>query len=275
MTESEWLHGSDPPAMLKHLQGRLEADQMAARSNPFPRTALLRLQRGVPEKLLGYAVECCRRIDDLITDPASRQAIEAVGETARPLPADRGQRDAAVRAARGVVDRISQQVGGPAGALAPVASPAWAAWRLAAANWADPAEAHRAAEDVGRACQEGRCAHTTGPGQDPRRAHRAEAVAQSGILRELFGNPFQSGSVVLPEPRWFDFLVPSRRAASAARQMAREVAERMTFADMPRLGELLRAAGCTEANVLEHCAKAGGHVRGCWVLSAILDSPEG
>jgi hypothetical protein len=268
MTESEWLHGADPLAMLKHLQGKLAADQTAARANPFPRMALLRLQRGVPEKLLGYALECCRLIDDLITDPASRQALEVVGGMTRQLPADRGKRDETVRAAREAVDRINRQAGDLAGAVAPVASPAWAAWRLAAANWADPAEAHRAAEDVGRACQEGRYTWTAG-------AERTEAFAQAAILRDLFGNPFQSATFVLPEPRWFDFLVPSRRAASAARQLARSVSERMTFEEMPRLGELLRAAGCHEANVLSHCGNPAGHVRGCWVLSAILDSPAG
>jgi hypothetical protein len=278
MSESEWLSGADPLAMLKHLRDGLVFAQTAARSDPFPRVALLRLQPAVREKLLGFALECCRRIDDLIPDAASRQALGVAGEMARQFPGERGKRDAAARAARAAVDHINRQAGDLAGALAPIASPAWAAWQLVAADWVSYDEAYRAAEDISRACQEGRYARTTGRGQDPRGAREAEAVAQAVILRDLFGpsgSSCQAPSIDLPQPRWFDFLIPSRRAASAARQLARDIAARLTFEDMPRLGELLRAAGCNEANALSHCASPAGHVRGCWVLSAILGSPAG
>jgi len=39
---------------------------------------------------------------------------------------------------------------------------------------------------------------------------------------------------------------------------------------MPVLGDALEDAGCGDVQLLEHCRTGGEHVRGCWVLDAIL-----
>jgi hypothetical protein len=89
----------------------------------------------------------------------------------------------------------------------------------------------------------------------------AEAtLAHCHLLRDIFGNPF--GPVVL-DPAWQTPLVVS---------LARGIYERRAFDRMPLLGELLKEAGCRDAEMLGHCSPGqGGHVKGCWVLDLILD----
>jgi hypothetical protein len=42
------------------------------------------------------------------------------------------------------------------------------------------------------------------------------------------------------------------------------------FADLPLLVDMLTDAGCTDADILEHCHFRGEHVLGCWVVDALL-----
>ena len=37
------------------------------------------------------------------------------------------------------------------------------------------------------------------------------------------------------------------------------------------LGDALEEAGCTNADILEHCRSGGEHVRGCWVVDLVLN----
>jgi hypothetical protein len=39
---------------------------------------------------------------------------------------------------------------------------------------------------------------------------------------------------------------------------------------MAELADVLKAAGCTNQDILRHCHETGGHVRGCWVVDLIL-----
>ncbi len=42
------------------------------------------------------------------------------------------------------------------------------------------------------------------------------------------------------------------------------------FDRMPVLGDALEEAGLNSIEVLGHCREPGEHVRGCWVLDALL-----
>src|SRR5436309_2819146 len=42
------------------------------------------------------------------------------------------------------------------------------------------------------------------------------------------------------------------------------------FDDLPILADALEDAGCADAAILDHCRRAGGHCRGCWVVDLIL-----
>jgi hypothetical protein len=56
----------------------------------------------------------------------------------------------------------------------------------------------------------------------------------------------------------------------AVRALARTIDEGRSFEQLPVLADALEDAGCTDDDILEHCREAGGHVRCCWVVDAIL-----
>lgn len=56
----------------------------------------------------------------------------------------------------------------------------------------------------------------------------------------------------------------------SAVELARSIEEGGRFADLPMLAEALVRAGYRDHAVLDHCRSPGPHVRGCWVLDALL-----
>jgi hypothetical protein len=101
----------------------------------------------------------------------------------------------------------------------------------------------------------------------PRRDEDSVEVKQSQeayyaeLLRCIIGNPFRP---VVADPGWLiwhDGLVVS---------MARQMYDSRDFSDMPVLADALEEAGCDNADILAHCRSEGSHVRGCWVVDALL-----
>ncbi len=90
-----------------------------------------------------------------------------------------------------------------------------------------------------------------------------------GLLREVFGNPFRRAKL---KPEW---------RTDTAVALARTMYEADDFGAMPILADALQDAGCASEEVLGHCRAAAGasgvkpapplHVRGCWVVDAVLD----
>ncbi len=92
-------------------------------------------------------------------------------------------------------------------------------------------------------------------------AYRRERVRQCTLLREVFGNPF------LPKafsPLWL------AQNDGAAVDLARGIYEGQHSDEMPILADALEDAGCDDTDVLWHCRHGKGHVRGCWVVDAVL-----
>jgi hypothetical protein len=87
-----------------------------------------------------------------------------------------------------------------------------------------------------------------------------ETVAvQPPMLREIFGNPFRPDAF---DPTW-----RTETAVSLAKQMY----EAREFGAMPILADALQDAGCDNEDVLKHCRDTMvTHVRGCWLLDAVL-----
>jgi hypothetical protein len=85
---------------------------------------------------------------------------------------------------------------------------------------------------------------------------------QCDLLRDLFGNPFRRAAVDLAWLAWKDGRVS---------RLAQAIYEGRRFADLPRLGDLLAGAGCTDDNILVRCRRPGRHIPGCWVVDALLD----
>ena len=53
--------------------------------------------------------------------------------------------------------------------------------------------------------------------------------------------------------------------------LAEAIYDDRRFADLPILADALEDAGCTSADVLDHCRTPGEHVRGCWVVDLVLE----
>lgn len=87
----------------------------------------------------------------------------------------------------------------------------------------------------------------------------AEDAAQAELVREVLGNVIR--------PAAFD---PAWRTTEAV-ALARQMYQTQRFAAMPILADALQEAGCDSAAILNHCRDANRvHVRGCWVLDAVL-----
>ncbi|HEY1192447.1 MAG TPA: hypothetical protein VGE74_32790 [Gemmata sp.] len=91
-----------------------------------------------------------------------------------------------------------------------------------------------------------------GPGPE------AEELAQTELLRDIFGNPFRPVTFL---PEW-------RTGTAVA--LALQVYESRDFSAMPILADALQDAGCDSADILDHCRGPGPHVRGCWVVDLVL-----
>lgn len=92
-------------------------------------------------------------------------------------------------------------------------------------------------------------------------AQTVAAIPEEGrvkILRDIFGNPFRP---VAFDPRW---------GTSDVVGLARAIYDDKAFERMPILADALVDAGCEDEQVIVHCRGDGAHVRGCWVVDAIL-----
>ena len=85
---------------------------------------------------------------------------------------------------------------------------------------------------------------------------------QSCLLRDIAGNPFRE-KVPLNSTwlEWHGGTIPN---------LAQWFYDNSQFTDLPVLADALEEAGCTNADMLNHCRQSGEHVRGCWVLGLIL-----
>jgi hypothetical protein len=92
----------------------------------------------------------------------------------------------------------------------------------------------------------------------PARKRPTLAVA---ILHDLFGNPFRPVALDAACLVWNDGTIP---------KLAQAIYEERAFNRLPILADALEEAGCTDADILGHCRQPGSHVRGCWVVDAIL-----
>ena len=91
-----------------------------------------------------------------------------------------------------------------------------------------------------------------------------ERMAQSDLLRCIFGNPFHVIEISNDWLTWRDGTVP---------KVAQSIYDDRVFADLPILADALEEAGCDNADILAHCRSGGEHVRGCWVIDLILGKP--
>lgn len=90
-------------------------------------------------------------------------------------------------------------------------------------------------------------------------AVKEERRYQASLLRDIFGNPFHPVTI---SPEW-------RTDTTLA--LALQMYDARDFGAMPILADALQDAGCDNADILNHCRGSGPHVRGCWVVDAVLN----
>ena len=85
-----------------------------------------------------------------------------------------------------------------------------------------------------------------------------ERVAQSSLLRDIFGNPFRP---VALDPAWL---------TSTVIALAEGIYQDRAFERLPILADALQDTGCDSDDILTHCRDTAlTHVRGCWVIDLL------
>jgi len=231
MTEAEWLSCTDPTPMLEFLDASGRASK---------------------RKLRLFAGACCRHIWGLLTDRRSREAVEVAERSADGLAGEQ-ELHAAWQAAREVSDTSQAEVWQRTAARAAEGTAAGlgalgAVWALGGGEAAarSPALARALAAGSQPAFQEGR--------------------AHSGaLLRDILGNPFRP---VTLSPAWQTPQVVA--LAQAAYDQRGLPAGTLDTTRLAVLADALEDAGCADADLLGHLRGPGPHVRGCFVIDALL-----
>ena len=240
MTEAEWMACTNPTPMLEFLRGKASG-----------------------RKLRLFAVACCRRILQYLKEERSRCLVEiaelfadgtASAEQLRTAFDEAAEAQEAVHWEGGdAVDQsaaetvlglrddlqMAQVLNGATETIGEfVAGEAWERiYQTPGKHWSIQDREHQEAFDVGQ----------TG-----------EMVGQTGLLRDLFGNPFRTTSI---DKSW---LTPTVVA------LAQAIYDDRAFDRLPFLADALEEAGCDNPDILNHCRGPGPHVRGCWVVDLLL-----
>jgi hypothetical protein len=200
-----------------------------------PRPMLEFLQDKVSDrKLRLFAVACCRRIWHRLEDQQYRNAVEEIEACEDRLsPPVRSPVDVGSRSnAEGIT--MSQL------------AVRFAIEALLEARWIHVPEM---------------CARAASKGGTVLNQMNTEKTSQCSLLRDIFGTPFLPVSLDPAWLTWHDGLLDS---------MAQKMYDSRDFSDMPVLADALEEAGCQDPDILGHCRSGGEHVRGCWVVDALL-----
>lgn len=204
-----------------------------------------------------FAVACCRRIWHLLTDERSRRGVE-IAERFADGQASKEDRRAGLWAAHEVfMEAKGQERFNSKAPYAPVAMVAFAA--SSASGMDTEAEAAR--------CAAASLAYRAGAYNSDswRAAFQAERAVQCDLLREVFGKPFHPVNVDPLWLSWKDGELP---------KLAQAIYKEGRWSGLPLLADALLAVGCQDEDMLAHCRHQGDHVRGCWVVDALLGKEE-
>jgi hypothetical protein len=246
MTEADWLACTDPDAMLAFLRGQAS-----------------------DRKLRLFGVACCRRIWDWF-EGRGRGSVEAIERYADGQAGD-SEWVAACREAndRSLGEWYTDHVWNAARTLTRLEESAEAA---AIATAAEVAGATRVAarafkfEELGRdtyrsLSRSRREQHDAACRAAGEEAWNAERSAQCYLLRDICHGPRRA---VFIRQHWRSW------NGGTVVQLAQAIYEGRAFEHLPILADALEDAGCHELDILNHCRQYGLHVRGCWVLDALL-----
>jgi hypothetical protein len=233
MTEAEWNGCADPTLMLEWLRHSGKASE---------------------RRLRLFAAACCRWVWPLMTDDRSRRAVEVTERFADGMA--------------GEIELEASQA--EAGAAVPRQNPARGAsrgtksWRNAQVLHAVTTAAWWTASSPRYACTVAKATATVAKNRG-----LGWGNWQVHLLRCIFGNPFTPPPAI--DPAWLAW------DGSRITKMASTIYETRLLPsghlDIARLGVLadaLEEAGAADEEVLAHLRAPGPHVRGCFVVDAVL-----
>jgi hypothetical protein len=231
MTETEWLECISPAEMLAYLG-----------------------EAASPRKLRLFACACVRRIWPLLNDEHLRLAVK----TAERFADGRVAAKTLVKT-RDIVKRLSVNsiLRQAVEALLPQEGPIL----LKPRDIRDPLDvisATRTVRAAARAIEARNEEDAAAPVEPIRRLASLDAV---DLMREIFGNPFRPATL---DPNWLTW------KESVVPRMAQVIYRKRCFRNVPLLADALEEAGCGDAELLAHCREPVEHVRGCWVVDALL-----
>jgi hypothetical protein len=259
MNETAWLGGSDPLAMLDELGDRIS-----------------------DRKLRLFAVACVRRVQSLVTDSRSLQALDLAEQFAQGLASDddRAQAENLARYASydnsffhvpalvAVMHTLAWDI--RTGRNAPDTQPAPEddEFEMVLDGEGEVAPPHGGVREVlltlsrlatreaayGAISEDDEAALT-------QHAVTAEGAAQAAVLREVVGNPYRPVELSPMWLAWNDHCIPN---------MARVMLDERRWGDLPVLGDALEEAGCANYWLLDHLRGRGPHSPGCWALDLLL-----
>lgn len=221
-------------------------------------------------KLRLFALACCRRVEHLMPDDRSRQALQFLEQwvdgspRVRP-PRGRPAAENNARAATEEAEEVADATIDPADYLARLAErkAAWAAHYaiLTRARYATNQAAGSACMAMAYSLCEVPPSRISNPPDLSQKMDEEQAV-QVKLLHDIVGNPFHPPTVDPAWLTWNDGTIP---------KLAQAMYENRSFTpeQMGILGDALEEAGCTDFDILHHCRQPEGHVLGCWVVDAM------
>jgi hypothetical protein len=253
VTEAEWLATTEPNPMLRHLIG-VDASVRVQDVEHFQNA------RGSGRKLRLFACACYHRVSHRLLDDRAANAVAVAEDVAEGvLPIDMLR--FADSPLRSVLYQMKEGWRSPRGDERDAMTPTYNALALASvilcrepekAAYYASSNAYLAVETLDNPLLSRSDADYSTLGM------KSELVAQTHLLRDIFGNPFR--------PVAFDPLWRSPTAVALACAMY----ESRNFSTAPILADALEEAGCDSAGVLLHLRAEGVHQRGCWVVDALL-----
>lgn len=193
-----------------------------------------------------FACACSRRLWPWATDERSRSAVEVAERFADRL-ATRKELRKAYRAAWSAADWNCQSDAGKTCAVTCVE------------DWAYL---------VGGACISQKGVEMAQASSPTRMKQLGIDNWQAGLLRELFGNPFELTFIMSAWLAWSNGLVIHlAQEAYSSRCLPEGTLDPSLLAV---LADALEEAGCGDQAILAHLRTPGPHFRGCWVLDLLL-----
>jgi hypothetical protein len=255
MTEAEWLTCTDPEPMLEFLSRQRSPPKVTVR------------------KMLLFASACCRRIWNVLPTDPCRKGVEIAERYADGLATDQELASAwsavwasAEEEIEGFGDSYcADSIGW---GLIPGGSAFCAITGLLGEGKVEPAPvaSNAAAEvawDVSRMCNGKEASQLAFEA-----AYTAERTGQALVLRDLYHRPCCS---VIRDPAWLHWNNGTIPKLARATYEQGELPTGLLDKDRLRiLADALEEAGCADADLLGHLRGPGPHVRGCFVVDALL-----